>query len=206
MIVYQIKNKKNGKRYIGQHVGLDLQKYWNHNVYLAEHGYQGKRLLYRAIRKYGRDAFEVKVLVLTDTKEETDFCEISLIGLFESTNPDKGYNITAGGGGSLGVKMSNETRAKMSKSRLGKPMPEKSRIVLAQMNKGNKYSLGKKMTKENFEKLMAVHVGAKRSPEARERMRQAHLGKKHSEEAKQRMRDAQQHRREREKHNGYNNA
>lgn len=56
-------------------------------------------------------------------------------------------------------------------------MPEKSRVILAELNKGNKYSLGKKMTKDNFEKLMAVHIGAKRTDEARKNMSEAHKGK-----------------------------
>lgn len=198
MFVYQIKNKSNGKRYIGQHAGNDLEKYWLHNVWLAEHGYQGKRLLYRAIRKYGSDSFEVKILVHTDSKEELDFCEITLIELFDAVNPTKGYNITAGGGGSLGVKMSEETRAKMSKSRTGLIMPESHRKKLSERSKGNKYAAGRKMTEENFQKLMAVHTGAKRSNEARQRMSESHKGKKASEETKQKMRLAQQRRRQAE--------
>jgi hypothetical protein len=113
-----------------------------------------------------------------------DHYEIELIKFLDTTNPEKGYNITAGGGGSLGVKMSEETRAKMSESRTGLIMPESHRLKLSERNKGNKYALGRKMTKENFDKLMAVHIGAKRSDEARERMRLAQIGKKQSEETK----------------------
>jgi group I intron endonuclease len=184
MLIYQIKNTVNGKRYIGQHVGADLEAYWQRNVWLAENGYQGKRLLYRAIRKYGTSAFEVKTLVEVEDKKALDFCEILLIDLFESTDPDKGYNITKGGGGSLGVKMSQETREKMSLSRTGLVMPESHRQKLSQRNVGNKYSLGRKMTKDNFDKLMAVHIGAKRSEESKRKMALAQTGKKQSEETK----------------------
>jgi group I intron endonuclease len=184
MLVYLITNKKNGKKYVGQHAGKDLESYWRRNVWLAETGYQGKRLLYRAIRKYGADGFEVEPLVIVGTKQEMDYYEIGLIKVWDTTNPEKGYNITHGGDGSLGVKMSKETRAKMSESRTGLIMPESHRRKLSERNKGNKYALGRKMTKENHEKLLATHVGAKRSDEARERMRQAQLGKKQSEETK----------------------
>ena len=206
MLVYQIKNRITGKRYIGQHAGDDLLVYWERNVWLAQNGYEGKRLLYRAICKYGPEQFEVKPLVYVDSKDEMDFCEISLIKLFDTTNPKIGYNITAGGGGSLGVRMSEETRAKMSESRTGLTMPESHRRKLSERNRGNKYAAGRKMTKENFEKLMAVHIGAKRSDEAKQRMSESHKGHRHSEETKQRMREAQQRRREREGHNVSNNT
>jgi group I intron endonuclease len=191
MLVYLITNKKNGKKYVGQHAGKDLESYWRRNVWLAETGYQGKRLLYRAIRKYGADGFDVAPLVIVGTKQEMDYYEIGLIKAWDTTNPEKGYNITHGGDGSLGVKMSQETRDKMSESRTGLKMPESHSLKLSERNKGNKYALGRKMTKENFEKLLATHVGAKRSDEARKRMSEAHLGKKPSEETKQKMRLAQ---------------
>lgn len=195
MIVYLVTNKKNGKKYVGQHAGSDLEAYWRRNVWLAEEGYQGKRALYRAIRKYGEEGFEVKPLVIVGTKQEMDLYEIGMIKAWNTTDSENGYNITQGGDGSLGVKMSAETRAKMSKAREGKTMSEENRLKFIERNKGNKYALGRKMTKENFDKLMAAHIGAKRSDEARQRMSDAHKGKKLSEETKQSMRLAQQRRR-----------
>jgi len=202
MFVYQITNKVNGKKYIGQHAGDNLLRYWESTVYFAEHGYQGKRLLYRAIRKYGADNFDIKPLVIVGTKQDMDYYERGLIKAFKTMSPAFGYNITAGGGGSFGVVPNEETRNKMSQSRTGKKMPESHRRKLSERSKGNKYSLGRKMTKENFDKLMAAHVGAKRSDEARKRMSESHKGKKPSEQTKQRMREAQQRRRERENNNG----
>lgn len=192
MLVYLITNLLNGKRYVGQHVGRDLEKYWRRNVWLAKAGYQGKRALYRAIRKYGTDNFKIETLVIVGTKADMDRYEIGLIERWDTTSPVKGYNITAGGRGSLGVKMSDETRAKMSKSREGKAMSDENRSLLKERNKGNKYALGRKMTQDNFDKLMSVHLGAKRSDEARRKMSEAQTGKKHSEETKQRMREARQ--------------
>jgi group I intron endonuclease len=199
MFVYQITNKVNGKKYVGQHAGEDLQKYWLHNVYRATSGFRGKPALYRAICKYGVDNFEVKPLVIVGTKQELDYYEIELIRIWDTTNPDKGYNITAGGGGSYGVKRDEETKVRMAAAHVGLKMPESHSRKLSERNKGNKYSLGRKMTKENFDKLMAVHIGAKRSDETRQRLSDSHKGKKASEETKQRMRDAQKGRREKER-------
>lgn len=184
MLVYLVTNKTNGKKYVGQHAGDNLQAYWERNVWLAETGYQGKRLLYRAIRKYGADGFEVKSLVIVETKQEMDYYEIALIKIWNTTNPQKGYNITHGGGGSLGVKMSEETRSKMSESRMGRTMSEENRLEFIERIKGNKFSLGRKMTEDNFKKLMAVHIGAKRTDEARKRMSDAHKGHKWTEETR----------------------
>ena len=61
---------------------------------MAETGYQGKRLLYRAIRKYGVDGFDVKPLVIVGTKQEMDYYEIGLIKVWDTTNPKNGYNVT----------------------------------------------------------------------------------------------------------------
>jgi group I intron endonuclease len=196
LIVYLITNKRNGKKYVGQHAGNDLEVYWRRNVWLAEKGYQGKRLLYRAIRKYGVNGFDVKPLVIVGTKQEMDYYEIALIKAWDTTNPERGYNITLGGGGSLGVKFGQETREKMSASHVGLVMPESHSRKLSERNLGNKYSLGRKMTQANHEKLMLVHIGAKRTEEAKQHMSESHKGKKASEETKQRMRLAQQRRRQ----------
>lgn len=174
MFIYVISNKKNGKRYVGQHAGKDLEKYFERTLWLAENGYQGKRLLYRAIRKHGEENFTVKPLVIVDTKFEMDLYEIGMIKAWDLCNPSKGYNLTQGGGGSFGFRPDEETRQKMSKSRTGLKMTEENRLKLIEKNKGNKYSLGRKMTKENHDKLMKIHVGAKRTDEARKRMSESH--------------------------------
>ena len=51
MIIYEIKNKINGKSYIGQHTFEDLGDYWG----------SGK-LIKMAIKKYGIDNFERIIL------------------------------------------------------------------------------------------------------------------------------------------------
>ena len=50
-----------------------------------------------------------------------DYYEQELIRIWDLRNPEKGYNLTDGGGGMLGFKLSDETksREKMSASRIG---------------------------------------------------------------------------------------
>jgi hypothetical protein len=64
----------------------------------------------------------------------------------------------------------------MSKAREGKTMSEENRLKFIERNKGNKYALGRKMTADNFEKLMTVHIGSKRTDEAKQRMSESHKG------------------------------
>ena len=59
MIIYEIKNKVNGKLYIGQHSSDELGSYWG----------SGKLLKY-AINKYGIDNFERSIIERCSTKYE----------------------------------------------------------------------------------------------------------------------------------------
>jgi group I intron endonuclease len=184
MLVYLITNKVNGRQYVGQHAGANLEEYWrDRHVYFAQHGYQESRPLYRAILKYGPDNFIVRNMVEVNSKEEMDFYERLLIRVLNTKTPH-GYNLTDGGEGTSGFIPGQETRDKMSKSHVGLKMPESHSRKLSERNMGNKYSLGKKMTVDNFNKLMAVHVGAKRTDEARQRMSEAHKGKPWTEKQK----------------------
>jgi hypothetical protein len=59
MIIYEIKNKINGKVYIGQRSSNELGSYWG----------SGK-LIKHAIDKYGIDSFERTILERCSTKDE----------------------------------------------------------------------------------------------------------------------------------------
>ena len=59
MIIYEIKNKINGKIYIGQHSSDELESYWG----------SGK-LIKRAIDKYGIENFKRTILERCSTKDE----------------------------------------------------------------------------------------------------------------------------------------
>lgn len=95
MIIYKITNLVNGKVYIGQ----TTRKV---NFRLAEHKYRGT-LVGKAIKKYGIGNFEITVIDHAHSKEELSNKEIFWIGVYNSTNPEKGYNISTGGAGTNGV-------------------------------------------------------------------------------------------------------
>ena len=69
-------------------------------------GYSGERYdkcpaFGRAIKKYGWENFTSELLAQDLTEEEAKRLEKYYIKLYDSTNPEKGYNISAGGDGFL---------------------------------------------------------------------------------------------------------
>lgn len=86
MIIYEIKNKVNGKIYIGQHSSDELGSYWG----------SGK-LIKRAIKKYGIENFERTILEKCSNKNELN--ERERYWIKEKDSIHTGYNLTDGGTG-----------------------------------------------------------------------------------------------------------
>ncbi len=86
-IIYEIKNKLNGKKYIGCHMTDNL-----------DDGYMGSgKYLKRAIDKYGMDNFEKSILFLCENEKDMLNKESELVN--ESiVNSEEFYNISLGGG------------------------------------------------------------------------------------------------------------
>ena len=89
-------NKINGKQYIGITCQTEDQRFRNGQ------GYKRSKYFYKAIQKYGWDAFEHIVLYRELSEEEAKAKEIELIAKYDTRNPDKGYNVTPGGEGYSG--------------------------------------------------------------------------------------------------------
>lgn len=92
-IVYKALNLINNKVYIG-YTKKSLDKR------IAGHYYRAKTHKYHftsALNKYSKESFEWSILGTFETQKEASDYEIKMISLFNSTNSDKGYNITAGG-------------------------------------------------------------------------------------------------------------
>lgn len=90
--IYMHKNKINGKVYIGE-TCQELKNRWK-----SGKAYKTCTYFNQAIEKYGWDNFEHIILESGDwTLEEAFEKEQYYICLYESNNPDKGYNIKDGG-------------------------------------------------------------------------------------------------------------
>ena len=95
--IYKITNLKNNKGYIGQ--STDIKTRWkNHKLELKNNAHRNSHLQ-NAFNKYGEEAFEFRILEET-TEENLDDAEEYWINYFNSTNPEKGYNLRYGGNSS----------------------------------------------------------------------------------------------------------
>jgi len=75
-------------------------------------------VIYKAMRKYGWDSFKFEILDSAENEKELNEKEIHWIKELNSKIPN-GYNMTDGGEGRLGTHHTEETREKISKSKLG---------------------------------------------------------------------------------------
>lgn len=90
--IYIIKNTVNNKVYIGQ-TRTSVNQRWSEHL---RHANYGNYVINRAMRKYGIKNFYVETLEICDL-DILDEREIYYIDLYDSTNKDKGYNVSIGG-------------------------------------------------------------------------------------------------------------
>ncbi len=112
MFVYLVRNKQNGKIYIGK-THLTLARRWNIHCLNAKKGLC--TYFYSALRKYGPSAFELELLSSSATSpEELNEQERFYIAVYRSSEREFGYNLTKGGDGMV---PNEQTRKKMSDAR-----------------------------------------------------------------------------------------
>lgn len=90
-LIYIHKNKINGKVYIGQTKDTVSRRARGGKGYISSPHF------YAAIQEYGWDNFDHLILEDNLTSKEADRQEKYWINIFNSTNPEKGYNLTSGG-------------------------------------------------------------------------------------------------------------
>lgn len=89
-------------------------------------GYKNNKLFWRAIQKYGWENIEHTILSTGLTKEAACAMEMNLIKIFDSNNPQNGYNLTAGGEGPNGWVPDDEFRRRVSEFWKGRRHSEES--------------------------------------------------------------------------------
>lgn len=133
--IYMHKNKINGKVYIGQTVRKKVYYRWgyNGNSYINNNP---NSHFSNAIKKYGWNNFE-HIIICECELNELDDMERKYIKLFDSTNPEKGYNSETGGNKNKII--SENAKKKMSQSHKGKPgkrMSDEQKKLLSENRKG----------------------------------------------------------------------
>lgn len=95
MIIYKITNLINNKVYIGL-TTCSLEYRWKRHL-TESRNLNNRKHLYKAIRKYGENKFIIQVIAETDNFQLLGELERYYIKLYNSTDPNNGYNLTAGG-------------------------------------------------------------------------------------------------------------
>lgn len=126
--IYIHRNKTNNKAYIGQ-TCQKLNSRWRNGK-----GYEKNPHFYHAIQKYGWDGFEHIVWVTGLSQEQANHIEKLLIALFDTTNPEFGYNIFEGGKNNSPPE---ETKQKIRAAKLGSTLTEEHKRKISESNKGN---------------------------------------------------------------------
>jgi len=170
--IYKITNTINNKVYIGQ--SWDISKRWVQHT-----RYKCNTHLKSAFDKYGVVNFDFEVIKeLHDTPLTQIFLdayEKKYIMEYCTTDQTKGYNQREGGAGGS---PSEETRAKISISMIGKIRSPETRIKMSVSKKGTKHSADSRANNSNSHKgQTAWNKGKKASTEERAKNRASHLGK-----------------------------
>jgi group I intron endonuclease len=169
--LYQYTNRLNGKRYIGV-TNDPARRAMEH---ARGHGWSGS-IFHVAIKKYGIEVFDYKVLGVFDDAGVAAYHEQAAILKFGTLSPG-GYNLRAGAPGTAySGSQTDLSRAKISASHKGR---QKSPEHLAKIGAAIKAS--------------PAHKAAMASPEVKERLRACaigkryHLGFKHNAETRAKM-------------------
>jgi group I intron endonuclease len=135
--VYKVTNKKNGKIYIGiTNQGASTNRWYKH---CSDSNTGSNFPLHNAIRKYGKDNFQIDIVELIEN-EDYDYLkerEIFWIKEFDSYNREKGYNLTLGGDGTFGRFHSEETKDKIRKRAIGRhpSLEQRKKMSESQLNR-----------------------------------------------------------------------
>jgi group I intron endonuclease len=145
--IYLIKNKVNGKCYVGQTRQKKVESRWayHRNAHVTNTSY-----LANAIRAHGWESFETAV-ICEIPNEELDDREILEIRERNTLAPN-GYNLDGGGGVNKLVHL--DTREKMRQSQLGRKHPEEVKLKIGSSQIGElNHMYGKVFTEEHRNKL-----------------------------------------------------
>jgi group I intron endonuclease len=173
--IYKITNIANGKYYIGKtmkSLQYRLGKHFraNDNEYLK-----------KSIAKYGRESFKIESLGQFEENELNEK-EIFFIALYDSTNREKGYNLTLGGDGGNFISCMDDVRDAKYRQTLSDRSKKfwarpgyKEKMIAAQNAPGvseRKSATAKATNKqpEVFRRRSEVRKGKSNSPEALAKM------------------------------------
>lgn len=163
----------NEKKYFGI-TKLKPEYRWNNGK-----GYKKQKLVYDAIKKYGWDNIKHKILFENLSEKEAKNKEKELIKKYKTNDAKYGYNITEGGDGASGVKLSQHVIDILIKANKGKHRSEETKRKISESSKG------RIVLKESIEKRKKTMErrypnGYKFSEESKKKMSERMKGNKYN--------------------------
>lgn len=143
--VYLLTNRHNNKRYVGVTNNL-IRRIRVHKHYAFNTTKPASCIaLARATRKYGWGSFDLTILAETDDANTAwNILEPKYITEYQTNKPEYGYNLTQGGEGAPGRKLSPLSKQRMrdnhwtKRKTIAHPMQGKHHTVEAKQSVGNK--------------------------------------------------------------------
>lgn len=195
----------NGKNYVGMTSKTLEKRSRNGN------GYYGNEEFYDDIRRYGWDNITHEVLKVGLSEEEAQKLEQHYIALWQTDNPEFGYNKSKGGEKPvmLGKQRSEELKRKQSEAMSGENNPmfgkhhkEETRQKQSEVKIGENNPMfgkrgedspnhGKHTSDETRRKQSEAHCGEKHPMYGKRGEDNPNYGKKRTQEQRKRMSDAQ---------------
>lgn len=202
--IYAIRHVESGKFYIGS--ATNFWRRWSKHRLLLSRGCHDNRHLQRAWNKFGAIAFVFEIVEVVGNEADLIRVEQEWLDRLRPHRHGVGYNISPTAGSTLGVEVSPEARANLSRKLTGRKLDpghcakisealtrrvikEETRERLAKAQTGKTYST------ESRAKMSAAHKGRKLSAETRARMSASRTGKKFSAETRAKLSEAAKRRR-----------
>lgn len=174
--IYKITNPK-GRVYIGvtSNIRSRIKNYKQKDC-------KSQPLIYKSIEKYGFSSHSIDII--------DHFTSNALFALGKELFWIKSYmsnvakypelnnmNVTDGGFGALGKKMSDETKQKLRLANLGKKASESTKHLLSQLRRGRK--INRVYSEEEKRKMSNLKKGFKHTEETKKKIGEASLGNKY---------------------------
>lgn len=116
--IYLIHNLINNKVYVGK-TNHPVQRWYRHRQSALGKAIS-KFYVHKAMAKYGIENFSFTVFQSFENQKDSLLAETYWIKFFKSKDKQFGYNLTDGGEGCAGRKVSEETREKMREKAIGR--------------------------------------------------------------------------------------
>lgn len=167
--IYITTNLVNGMKYLGQK-RFDSGKNWK--TYLGSGKY-----FKRAVKEYGEENFERKIICICNTEEELNQAEYDLSVFLNVVESDDWYNLKYGGETMSGYHHTEESRKKMSLIHVGREPCNKGIHMSEDTKQKESETMKRKWNDEEYrKKTTESHIGKSPSEETRRKMSQAKNG------------------------------